>query len=115
MRKKTLWTSVAVVLMLATLTFPLVSRTEDQSKAQKKSSCPSCPKSKLSNTEATSRMQSMYEAVLNSVHTYLAKPETAERLASFAKNYYDALVKKGFTKEQALEIVIEAGIPTMSK
>ena len=41
----------------------------------------------------------------------LAKPENAERLADFTKNYYDALIKRGFTKEQALQIVMAVGIP----
>ena len=41
----------------------------------------------------------------------LAKPENAERLADFTKNYYDALIKRGFTKEQALQIVMAVGVP----
>ena len=41
----------------------------------------------------------------------LAKPENAERLADFTKNYYDALVKRGFTKDQALQIVVAVGMP----
>ena len=41
----------------------------------------------------------------------LAKPENAERLADFTKNYYDALVKRGFTKDQALQIVMAVGMP----
>jgi hypothetical protein len=54
-------------------------------------------------------MDSMYTSVLR---TY-AKPETAAQLATFMKNYRDALVAKGFTKEEALEIVKAAGIPAM--
>ncbi len=42
-----------------------------------------------------------------------AKPESADRLATFTKNYYDALIRKGFTKEQALQIVIATGMPRM--
>ncbi|HXF94947.1 MAG TPA: hypothetical protein VNI61_02475 [Gemmatimonadales bacterium] len=53
-------------------------------------------------------MHSMMEGML----AVLAKPETAERLATFTKNYYDALVRKGFTKEEALRIVTAVGIPT---
>ena len=40
-----------------------------------------------------------------------AKPETAERIAAFKKNLYDALVKKGFTASQAFQIVVAAGTP----
>ena len=41
----------------------------------------------------------------------LAKPENAAHLADFTKNYYDALVARGFTKDQALAIVMAIGIP----
>ena len=40
--------------------------------------------------------------------TWRARPA---RLADFTKNYYDALVKRGFTKEQALQLVAAMGIP----
>lgn len=42
---------------------------------------------------------------------YLARPQTAEKLATFQKNYYDALIKKGFSKEQAFQLVRDAGNP----
>ena len=54
-------------------------------------------------------MEGMYAAILRT----LARPETADQLATFMKNYRDALVAKGFTKEEALEIVKNAGIPGM--
>jgi hypothetical protein len=41
----------------------------------------------------------------------LAEPETARKLASFTRNYYQALIEAGFTESQALEIVIRAGVP----
>ncbi len=53
-------------------------------------------------------MGSMMEANLKAYITLLGKPEVAEKLASFTKNYYDALVAKGFTKEEALRIVTAA-------
>jgi len=39
------------------------------------------------------------------------KPENAVRLADSTKNYYDALIKRGITKDQALQIVMAVGIP----
>jgi len=33
--------------------------------------------------------------------------------AQFAKKYYDALIKEGFTKQQALEIVTRMQYPTL--
>jgi hypothetical protein len=42
------------------------------------------------------------------------RPETAERVASFKKNLFDALRKKGFTAEQSLQIVIATPLPALS-
>ena len=56
-------------------------------------------------------MSQMAVVMLESTLTTLAKPENAERLADFTKNYYDALVKRGFTKEQALQLVAAMGMP----
>ncbi len=41
----------------------------------------------------------------------IAKFETADKLASFTKNFNDALIKKGFSKDQAFKIVLSAGFP----
>jgi len=41
----------------------------------------------------------------------LAKPETAQQLAAFMKNFYDALIAKGFSKADALKIITEVGVP----
>jgi hypothetical protein len=54
-------------------------------------------------------MGTMYEGMLNA----LSRPETAEKLAAFTRNYYEALVRHGFTPEQALRIVSTVGIPTL--
>ena len=43
----------------------------------------------------------------------LNKPDNVELLASFTRSYYDALVKKGFTKQEALQIVVRTGMPPM--
>lgn len=57
-----------------------------------------------------SRMsQGMMEGTLE----VLAKRETAERLADFTRNFYEALLVKRFTKEEALRIVEAVGIPAM--
>jgi hypothetical protein len=53
-----------------------------------------------------SMMQAMVEGTLKAFE----KPETIERLARFSRRYYDALIKQGFTKEEALQIVAGSGI-----
>ena len=58
-------------------------------------------------------MEAMMEAMMEGMLRVMAKPESADRLATFTKNYYDALIRKGFTKEQALQIVIATGMPRM--
>jgi len=39
------------------------------------------------------------------------KPETATRLAVFKKNLYDALIKQGFSKQDAFQIMLQTGVP----
>jgi hypothetical protein len=56
-------------------------------------------------------MQQMAVMSLEGTLRALAKPENAELYAAFAKNYYDALIKSGFTPEQALQIVTGLGVP----
>jgi hypothetical protein len=46
-------------------------------------------------------MSAMWTQMMNVMYS----PERAAQLAHFQKLYYDALVKEGFTKEDALSIV----------
>ena len=39
--------------------------------------------------------------------------ESAEKLAKFKKNLYDALLAQGLTKEEAMRIDVVTGIPSM--
>ena len=50
-------------------------------------------------------MAKMYDASL----AYMAKPETAEKTAKHKHNYYLALMKEGFTADQAMKIVTAGG------
>ena len=56
-------------------------------------------------------MGRMAEASLAATLAALSRPEAAERLATFSRNYYTALVKKGFTKDEALRSVTSVGVP----
>ncbi len=51
-------------------------------------------------------VQSMIEGTIKAFE----KPETIERLARFSRRYYEALIKQGFSKEEALQIVAGSGI-----
>jgi len=57
-------------------------------------------------------MGHMTEAMIEAQLSSAAQPQTAERIAAFKRNLYDALIKKGFAKSEALQIVIATGIPT---
>jgi hypothetical protein len=73
------------------------------------------------------QMQSMMDASMVSMLPMLARmtevqietqlkmaerPETAERVATFKKNLFDALRRKGFTAEQSLQILNSTALPT---
>jgi len=60
-------------------------------------------------------MGSMMENMMVKMFQVMSRPEVAEGLATFTKNYYDALLKKGFTKEEALRIVVSVGMPSVGK
>ena len=54
---------------------------------------------------AMPNMGAMYSQMMSAMFAEYIKPERATQLAHFQKLYYDALVKEGFTKEEAIEIV----------
>lgn len=56
----------------------------------------------------------MMEQMVDGLMRALERPATAERLATFTRNYYDALIAKGFSEEQALRLVIAVGFPAMA-
>jgi hypothetical protein len=54
----------------------------------------------------------MTEVMIEAQLKYAAMPETATAISAFKKNLYEALVKNGFTAEQALQIVIATAPPS---
>jgi hypothetical protein len=61
-------------------------------------------------SQMTPMYEGMSQAMIEGTLKALEKPETVDRLARFAKRYYDALIKQGFSKEEALQIVAGAGV-----
>jgi hypothetical protein len=59
-------------------------------------------------------MGRMAEAMIEAQLKIAEKPETADSIATFKKNLYDALVKKGFKPGDALQIVLATGLPSAS-
>jgi hypothetical protein len=58
-------------------------------------------------------MGQMMESMMTGMFAALAKKEMADNLATFTKNYFEALLKRGFTREEALRIVVAVGVPSM--
>lgn len=56
----------------------------------------------------------MTQAAIDAQLASAAKPETAERLAAFKRNLFEALTKKGFNAQEALQIVIATSPPNAS-
>src|SRR3954466_852116 len=46
-------------------------------------------------------MGQMMTTMVSSMLDALAKPENTQRMATFTKNYFDALMGKGFTRDEA--------------
>ena len=59
-------------------------------------------------------MGGMMGLMMESMARSMAKPEFAQNMAAFMRNYYKALIAQGFTEEEALKIVTSGGaIPQM--
>ncbi|NIQ37912.1 MAG: hypothetical protein GTN81_04895 [Proteobacteria bacterium] len=58
-------------------------------------------------------MRGMIEGMMEAMLSIMVKPETGEQLATFTRNYYEALIAKGFSKDEALKIVTSVGMPSL--
>ncbi len=59
-------------------------------------------------------MVDMIRMMYKAVFTEFSKKENADLIAAYYKNLYDSLIEKGFTKEEAMKIILSAGIPSIS-
>ena len=57
-------------------------------------------------------MGRMTEVTIEAQLKVAERPETANRVATFKKNLYDALLKQGFTAEQAMQITLVTPPPS---
>jgi len=99
------------------LSFPLLILAQERYKPQRFSFEKERPSYRESPKEALQQMGPMMgmmmKGMMKAMLELFSEPETAEKLATFTKNYYDALIRKGFTPEQALKIVIGQGMPSL--
>ena len=59
-------------------------------------------------------MKKILEVSMQAQLDVLAKRDSADQIAAYARNFYDALVKRGFGEDEALEIVKSVGVPSFS-
>jgi hypothetical protein len=60
----------------------------------------------------TPMLAQMTEVMIDAQLKIAVMPDTAERLATFKKNLFDALVKKGFSRSEALQIAAATPVPS---
>lgn len=53
------------------------------------------------------------EAAIEAQLRIAERPETAARIATFKRNLYEALLKKGFSGDQAIQLTIATPLPSM--
>jgi hypothetical protein len=53
----------------------------------------------------TSMMQIQFE--------FLAEPKTGAQLAAFSRNYFDELVRLGFSRKEAFQLLLRMGMPSL--
>jgi hypothetical protein len=106
-----LFYALAVVLLAAACEAPRSGRAQE----------PSAFDASAASDSVTTMMQSMgpafgmmMENMMEAMRNVLERPETAERLASFARNYYEALLQEGFSEEQALRLTVAIGFPSLT-
>lgn len=55
----------------------------------------------------------MMGAMIEGMAASFAKPQVAEHFATFMRQYYQALVTRGFTEEEAMKIVTASSLPSV--
>jgi hypothetical protein len=60
----------------------------------------------------TPMLGQMMEVIIDTQLRIAVMPDTAVRLATFKKNLFDALVKKGFSRSEALQIAAATPVPS---
>jgi hypothetical protein len=108
--------SVCLLLIGAFLAAPYNAGADDQAASAKKPPTPEEMKQIMDATFGAMipMMARMTEVIVETLLMEAEKPETATRLAVFKKNLYDALIKQGFSKQQALQIILNTSVPSVT-
>lgn len=114
---RTLLSAAALALVLGALA-PAPARAQQQ--GQRPETAQSQAEEDARMREQVQQLQAMMPMIAATLKNVtqgtmaaLAEPEVARNLARFTRNYYEALVAAGFTREEALRIVASVGFPSM--
>ena len=97
-----------IVLIIIFLLFSAISSAEEQKLTPEQQQRLIQQQMQLMTPMFGQMMKVMMEALVD----VLATQETAYKLATYTKNYYEALINKGFSNEEALRIVMAVGFPS---
>ena len=101
----------SLIAILLIVLAPAVCAAQERAPADTTQSQPAAGETTQQMGQMTQMMTQMMRQVTQSSLAVLAEPETAENLARFTRNYYEALVARGFTEGQAMQIVSNLGFP----
>lgn len=103
----------ALFLLIAILFLGLNDiRAQDQSKPKEFNNNQSSADSAFSQANFKAMYDIAIGAVIESKLDYFESSDAIEKLARLNKRYYDALIKEGFTEQQAMAIVLEVPLLT---
>ena len=99
-------TVIGCLVSIGLLSSPLLARAQEQQEPS-----PEEVQQMMQNMMVP-MMGDMMRVMMNSMAKTLSEPQIAEHFATFTRNYYNALLSRGFSKEEALRIVTSTGIPS---
>jgi hypothetical protein len=106
---KRVLTSFALIALIAKAPIALA---QDPSKVN--SGRAASPESELIIDSIGQTFNQMFGGFVSGAIEYLSKPETAAKIAAMYKGYIDALMKEGFSRQEAMNIMTSSAFPTFS-
>jgi hypothetical protein len=101
-------TTLSALIALALVVLPITGHAEEPN-----SGTPAEKPAQNGSPFGAFNMTAIYGQIIEGMLTQLAKPEVAAKLARFQRQHFEALVKEGFSPDEALKIVTSTQIPLM--
>jgi hypothetical protein len=58
-------------------------------------------------------MRALMMSMMQIQFEFLAEPRTGAQLAAFSRNYFDELVRLGFSRKEAFQLLLRMGMPSL--